>query len=607
MKREAFYKRVGSAASNVSERIKRAAGLAEVISEDSMILVGGMSRSGTTLVTTILDSHHDISCGAELLPPEIPSISDALHTLDSALQATNNDFSEVGRYLRKQGRRELGLFLVRCHRAGLTYQEVRDTLVELQTQCPNGVKRLGERILVAQAVMQRRARRDGTFLYGFKFTSSAPDIAQAYLPNSILLCIIRDPRDVVLSHKKRGFDRTVAEISNTWLAYAKRYREFEGKYPDRCHIIRYEDLTRQPRITLMKVFEKIPVDLHPEVFEFYQSDSPIHSGFHPNAERLRMNFSTDGIGRGKEELSKEELLEIESICREELAAYGYDNQGLVRISKAKQASLLKIGKKERDKQSASFRRKRKFNQKDYEELLRPYREDFEIMSLGDYVREDAVGDRKILMIRHDIDHDLANALNIAEWEAERGIRTTYCLLHTAWYYGELQNNSYRHSDMLVEGIIRLTELGHEINLHNNLVTLALQKGVDPVLLLKSELEFYDSIGVPITGTSTHGDALCRELNFRNWELFKECCDDRFGGPRIIESGGKSCRVGEISMFDMGLEYEAYDMGKDIYHTESGGNMRIRENTKARRKFGRANPEKGSTCGILTHPIWWDFD
>lgn len=605
-----FLKSGGTTINTVSERIRCAAGVANVISDDAMVLVGGMSRSGTTLLTTVLDAHPEIACGAELLPARIPSITGALCTLDSALAAVDNNFSKVGRYLREHGDRDMGLFFVRCYRAGLTHQEVHDALVNLELKLPSGANLLGERLLVAQTAMMSRATREGAGVYGFKFTSASLDIADAYLPNSMMLCIIRDPRDVVLSHHKRGFKRTTSEISETWKAYARKYRRYEEQHPGRCRVIRYEDLTRQPRRTLMKAFEILPVELLSEVFDFYRSELPIHAGFHPNAERLRMNFSTDGIGRGRLELSQQELKEIESICGEELIRNGYDGKSLVMRGKKLQLDLHKIDKAERKLKSVQFSRRRKFTRYDYANLLKPYQTEYEIMSIGDYVRQDEISGRQILMIRHDIDHDFENGLRIAEWEAERGIRATYCLLHTAWYYGHLEGDRYKHSDMLVEGIFRLMEMGHEINIHNNLVTLALTEDIDPVEVLKRELEFYDSLGVPVTGTSTHGDALCRDLNYRNWEVFEECCDDRFGGPRIVENlvSGRtlSCTLGAQSMFELGLEYEAYDMGKDVYHTESGGNMRTRENTKARRSFGRTDKDKGSVCGILTHPLWWNF-
>lgn len=244
------------------------------------------------------------------------------------------------------------------------------------------------------------------------------------------------------------------------------------------------------------------------------------------------------------------------------------------------------------------------------ELLSPYMGSYENLTLIDYVRQPEIGDRKILLIRHDIDHDYQTAIKIAEWEYRHGLRTTYCVLHTAWYYGYLKNGRIIHTQNLVDLCKRLNDLGHEVNLHNNLVVVGLTANVVPAELLSQELEFFSSVGIHITGTSSHGDALCHKLNFRNWELFKECSDDRFGGPRVVTCNYKwksrEVRLGEIAMSDFGLEYEGYDILRDVYHTESGGRLRTRYKARGRRPFGRTNPDRGEVVGVLTHPEWWEF-
>ena len=258
-----------------------------------------------------------------------------------------------------------------------------------------------------------------------------------------------------------------------------------------------------------------------------------------------------------------------------------------------------------------FDARRVYNMNDYERLLSPYMGSHVNMTYDEYVREADTGDHRVLLIRHDIDHDYQTAVRIAEWEHSRGLKATYCVLHSAWYYGHLDGDRIIHTSNLIEFTKRLVDLGHEINFHNNLLATALTHDVDPLALLRQELDFFRSIGIVITGTSSHGDGLCHKLNFRNWELFKECVGDAFGGPRTIyyESSDKtrSVRAGEISMFDFGLTYEGYDVMRDIYHTESGGKMRTRHKAKGRRPFGRKNPEKGEVVGVLTHPCWWKFD
>jgi hypothetical protein len=280
-----------------------------------------------------------------------------------------------------------------------------------------------------------------------------------------------------------------------------------------------------------------------------------------------------------------------------------------RINTKNQAFSLTTQKIE--KKQAQLNRSKKYFISDYERLLEPYINSHENLCHIDYVRETEIGDRKIFLIRHDVDHDYITAQNIAKWEYKHGLRATYCLLHTAWYYGYLESDQIIHTKELIDCAKRLYDLGHEINFHNNLVVTALRENINPEKLLVQELEFFDSIGVPVAGTSTHGDSLCRQLNFRNWEIFQECCDERFGGPRTITLETKerhvTIKLGEHSMFNFGLEYEAYDFIRDIYHTDSGGHLRTRQKARGRRSFGRQDLSRGEVVGILTHPIWWNFE
>ena len=49
----------------------------------------GYSRSGTTLLTTILDSHPDIAMGYELMPLGLPPLAEAIRTIELAAGASS--------------------------------------------------------------------------------------------------------------------------------------------------------------------------------------------------------------------------------------------------------------------------------------------------------------------------------------------------------------------------------------------------------------------------------------------------------------------------------------------------------------------------------------
>jgi len=163
--------------------------------------------------------------------------------------------------------------------------------------------------------------------------------------------------------------------------------------------------------------------------------------------------------------------------------------------------------------------------------------------------------------------------------------------------------------MMLDGCRQLQDLGHEINIHNNFIVQALKHKLDASKMLLDEIAFFRTHGIRIEGTSTHGDGLCRELDFRNFELFKGRAYPSRGGTRTLTHEGAEHAIGSLPVELFGLDYEAYDIPRDTYVSDSGGNLRVRRNTRGMgslRKKQMDNPAPYHVLGILTHPIWWDM-
>lgn len=275
--------------------------------------------------------------------------------------------------------------------------------------------------------------------------------------------------------------------------------------------------------------------------------------------------------------------------------------------------LLRFTKRHIAQKTREFERKRKFNLAEYEALLAPYMENgYLAVSHLAYTRiPEITEDDKIVLMRHDVDHDIVGGLKLAEWEQRNGISTTYCLLHTAWYYGEFSKGHYHHSQLLADSAIALQEMGHEVSFHSNLIAHALRTGANPAELLTEELAFFRDLGVEMCGSSAHGDALCRQLEVSNHQIFSDCCQPKNEGRVLTHTtdagDATSVALGSLTMADFGLTYEAYDIALDIYHYDVGGNMRTKEKpTRFRQPFGRPTRTTGSVVGLLTHPVWWDL-
>ena len=65
---------------------------------------------------------------------------------------------------------------------------------------------------------------------------------------------------------------------------------------------------------------------------------------------------------------------------------------------------------------------------------------------------------RCVILRHDIDTDLAQAVRFAELEADAGVRSTYFVLLRTNFYNPASSGS-------LEQLHRIQALGHEIGLH----------------------------------------------------------------------------------------------------------------------------------------------
>jgi hypothetical protein len=582
------------------------------ISEDPMIFPCGVSRSGTTLLSALLDAHSQVFMGYEMDFKGVRRVSYIRNQL-LKVQPDAKDLKHAGSILRKQGKIDLGKWISRCHRLGIEYDELLREIEAHENDHKDSLRGIVNKLLLIKRIVDFAKKKTGSSIGGFKVTNTLFNQYLSFFPHSKFVYILRDPRDVFCSLRERNFGLSLNSSCSTWNNGISNFEKFIKKHTNNGLIIRYEDLVENPNDTISHILKKLGLTFEENVLSFYDGKSKILKSSHPNATRLKKGFFCTSVNRYKDDLLRNEADIIEELCRKYMEKYNYSfsrkslNKKVINLNKV---IHFKIDSSVVNQKKVLFRRKKKYKRDEYLNLLSPYIEkNYEILRHIDYVRGKSINDRRVMIIRHDVDHDHLTAMKIAKWEHDHNIRSTFCLLHTAWYYGKMHGNTIQHTKDLVDCATYIASMGHEINFHNNLIVTALKFGINPVDLLNKELDFFSSIGIKIKGTSTHGDALCRELNFRNWELFTECCDDRFGGPRVLSYIGNirkyEIKLGEYSMYDFGLEYEAYDISKDIYHTDSGGNLRIRNNTIGRRNFGRGN-KAGSVVGVLTHPIWWKF-
>jgi hypothetical protein len=198
---------------------------------------------------------------------------------------------------------------------------------------------------------------------------------------------------------------------------------------------------------------------------------------------------------------------------------------------------------------------------------------------------------RVIAMRHDVDNVIEPAVAFAAWEAERGYRSTYYVLHTAPYW--------RDKRLLRESLEMIVEQGHDLGIHNNSLSVAVATGMDPRQVLASAVGELRDYGFDINSTVAHGDALCYgadgKVRFVNDEMFDGCARSALGEPdRTV--GGVTLNPVPLSMF--GLEFDANWLPRDRYLSDSGGRWSAPfEETAA------SFPYEGQ-LHMLIHADWW---
>lgn len=190
----------------------------------------------------------------------------------------------------------------------------------------------------------------------------------------------------------------------------------------------------------------------------------------------------------------------------------------------------------------------------------------------------------VVALRHDVDHDLDLALEMAFWEHRRGAKATYFLLPSAPYWDD---------PLLGEKVLQLADYGHEIGLHLNGLAEWADGRVDDVDgRLRSALATLRADGVEVIGAAAHGDKSCYAHGVINNWVFSDLRpadpasvdglsaegvpspDPAFRipypGDTITREDGATFALWSIPMADLGLAYEAVRLPMDGYYSDSGG-------------------------------------
>ena len=281
--------------------------------------VCGVTRSGTTLLRLMLDSHPDLA-----IPGETHWVARFIRNMERT----------------RMDARQAADFIVESKRwqeFHLDAQELRARIAKLEPLNAADVVR---------TFYAMYSEREGKTRYGDKTPGYVQEMIriQRVLPEARFIHTIRDGRDVAVSHMRMNWGpATPAESAELWVARISRARRLAPRI-DHYSEIRFEDLVTDSEGTLRKVCAFIDLDFDPAMLDYHEraeerlAEKAVdlvrkHGPTQPAEARMESHRlakeppRTDRLGIWRRKLSAAEVAEYEAVAGPLLEELGYELSG----------------------------------------------------------------------------------------------------------------------------------------------------------------------------------------------------------------------------------------------------------------------------------------
>lgn len=291
-----------------------------MVNMNDPIFVRGMSRSGGTLMVTILDAHPEIAMSYELYPHLLAVDSDA--NMKNIAKIMSNSTARFQR--NDPNKKALQTYAIRCHRGGLSLGEVgglvEDVMVEgLHFSTLEGRMRMTEKCALL------KMRKEGKKRWGMKCLSHYADYNQ-FWPSAYFLNMLRDGRDVLTSQLNTGnFKKSAIDVAKGWVSTHRIFEQSLKRGDISGTFVKYEDLTLTPEAELRRICEEIDISFDHRLLDHSKENLTVFSARHLSGSRISKKIDTKSVGRWRSELPKKEVDAFCSVAEKSLIKYGYYN------------------------------------------------------------------------------------------------------------------------------------------------------------------------------------------------------------------------------------------------------------------------------------------
>jgi len=281
---------------------------------DQLFFIVGCSRSGTSLLQIMISNHPDV-----MLPTETGfycRIYSKYFGEWGELSESNNFNSALEMALGCFKHLEMDTDRVRnlCQLAQPSWETIFLAILTAFAEKHN-VKRVGEKSpghLRCMGLLKER------------------------FPKAKFIHIIRDPRAVVLSMRKKAQQfpwawdaerKYIGRACQYWQDAIEIHRKYSELLSSQCYwVVKYEDLVTNPERTLRPICDFLNITFSPQMLEHHKRD---FLGFRdldsqPHMKNTLKPVFTSSIDKWREELSPQEIALIQYVLSDEMYLLGYE-------------------------------------------------------------------------------------------------------------------------------------------------------------------------------------------------------------------------------------------------------------------------------------------
>lgn len=290
---------------------------------ESPIFLRGLSRSGGTLLVTMLDAHPDVAMSYELYPNLLdPLMSDdsSLEYFLNVIEGNTSIKKEVSGDLKK-----IRTFITRCFRGGLDTNDLSVVYQDLSKTRNRLFEDPDDAYLFIGACAARKMKKEGKVRWGMKCNNSFERYLSMW-PDANFINVVRDGRDVLSSQLVTGsFSRDVKGIAKGYVNAHKKFQKLLDTKSVSAMNVFYETLVSDSESSVRTICEFLNIPVSNQMLRYFDKDLTIYKNSmgHLSLDRISQPIDASKIGRWKNELSQSDLEQFYLVAEDTLKDFNY--------------------------------------------------------------------------------------------------------------------------------------------------------------------------------------------------------------------------------------------------------------------------------------------